>query len=461
MAKKSISSLYDGALDTAVKTFALNVETYSGDRRDQSISSGMLCTDLILGNGGWISGWHTSLGFEQAAKTTTASHTLVEAHKLQLPIKQVWDYERTLDPQYISNMHNNDGSLTPDSFGKRDKDGKWTKRPEIWSFQQDIGEDFFDAVHKTLKALPNKQRIGDDWFLVFDKTTANKKRLGEGYDKKLYRTMDKYCVPCENGRPQGFLMLDSYPTMNPGRMDEDEGSNQMAVAASMFSKHMPRVKGLLGSKKVVLVGINQMRLRPGPSFGNPEYEPCGEALKLNSDVRLKHRRMAPPQAYKNYGTKEGQDMVEPSWQGGGPDVYGYIKITVQKNKVGGAPKGTEIFQRIWVSDFEGVAHGLDPVFDVWQYLMLTGQLSGNLKAFTINAKFKTSANGKKMSLLELKTLMLGDKASKKKVAKKLKIEGNPRIAENCWKQLREGDGYKLFKVGEAEEEDEDEDDDDE
>jgi hypothetical protein len=57
---------YNNILDETAKKYALTIETYGGNRSEQSVSSGMLCTDLLLGNAGWLPGWHTSLGFEQS-----------------------------------------------------------------------------------------------------------------------------------------------------------------------------------------------------------------------------------------------------------------------------------------------------------------------------------------------------------------------------------------------------------
>ena len=116
---------YGSVLDETAKRFALTIETYDGNRSEQTISSGLLSTDLLLGNGGWLPGWHTSLGFEQSAKTTTATMTMVEAVKADVPIVQIWDYERSFDAQYARQMSNNNGAVNEKTFGKRKPDGSW------------------------------------------------------------------------------------------------------------------------------------------------------------------------------------------------------------------------------------------------------------------------------------------------------------------------------------------------
>lgn len=436
---------YSTILDETVKKFALTVESYESNKTDQSISTGMLSTDLLLGNGGWLPGWHTSLGFEQSAKTTDAIMTLVEAIKLNVPMIQVWDFERSFDSRYAVNMWNNDGTLTKESFGIRDADGSWKVKPKVPSYIVDTGEEFFDAVHHTLKRLPKKQKIGQKWYLIFKKDKASKAIVGDNYDQKIYRTMDVYAVEVPDGRPQGFILLDSYPTMNPSLLDGDEGNKRMAATASMFSDNMKRIKSLLGSRKVVLLGINQLRLRPGISFGNPEYEPGGEALKINTEIRIKHfPHDAPPQQFRVVGERDGINMIEPAWDKNGTDTYKYIKLTTQKNKVGGAPKGSSIYQRVWVSDSKGIARGLDPVFDCWQFLQLLGMIKGNMKKFDFEPNWIKNCKVKKMTFLDFKILILGDKDAKQKTCRKLGINENPRIIQNCRDMINSGVAYAIF-----------------
>jgi RecA/RadA recombinase len=462
MGKNKFEFDYNKILDETVKKFALTIETYGGVKSEQSVSSGMLCTDLLLGNAGWMPGWHTSAGFEQSAKTTTATMTLVEALKLGIPMIQVWDFEGSFDKNYVINFWNNNGdgsfAITDETFGIRNPDGSWKVKPRIPSYKVDTGEEFFTALHHTLKRMPKKQRIGEKWYLIFKKDKASKALVGSNYDEKMYRTMDVYAVEVPDGRPQGILMLDSYPTMNPELLDGDEGSKRMAAAASMFSDNMKRVKSMLSSRKVIVLGINQMRLRPGPSFGNPEYEPGGEALKLNSEIRIKHfPHISPPAQFRVVGERDGINMIEKGINGGN-DIYKYIKLTTIKNKVGGAPAGSQVYQRVWVADEAGEARGLDPVFDAWQFMSMIGMVKGNIKAFEWKPKWLKGVKVKKMSIVDLKVLMFGDKEQKQALCKKFGIEKNPKIAENLRAMLMDGTAYTMFKGGALKEEEDDDDD---
>lgn len=454
---------YGSILDATAKKYALTIETYGGNRSEQSVSSGMLCTDLLLGSAGWLPGWHTSLGFEQSAKTTTAMMSLVEALKLDIPMIQVWDFEGSFDKNYVINFWNNTGEgrhrVTSDTFGVRNPDGSWKVKPRIPSYKVDTGEEFFTALHYTLKRMPKKQKIGDKWWLIFPKNKESKALVGSNYDEKMLRTMDCYAVEVPDGRPQGILMLDSYPTMNPELLDGDEGSKRMAAAASMFSDNMKRVKSMLSSRKVIVLGINQLRLKPGPAFGNPEYEPGGEALKLNSEIRIKHfPHSAPPNQFRVVGERSGINMLEKGVNGG-VDTYKYIKLTTIKNKVGGAPAGSELYQRVWVADESGEARGLDPVFDAWQFMQLTGMISGNIRNFTWTPTWLKGVKVKKMSIIDLKVLMFGSKEAKQKHCKKFGIDKNPRVLDSLRAMLLDGSAYTMFKGGSVDVDDEGDDDD--
>lgn len=434
---------YGKVLDETERSFGVHSETFSGSKLDQSISSGMLCIDLLLGNGGWVPGWNTSLGFEQSAKTTTAIHALHKAYEMDIPVLQLWDYEKSFSAEYTTKFWGSQMDVAV--FGERDEKGNWTKQPRIRPYDEHTAEIFFDTLHATLKKLPKKRKVGGKWYLIFEDNKNNRARIGENYNKVLHKQMKVLAVECEDGRPQGFIMLDSYPAMLPDGMDGDEAGNAMAKQARMFSEQIKRVQGLIGSRGIVLLGINQMRKAPGVMMGNPEYEPCGEALKLASNIRLLHKACAVPSAF-NWGEKGAkQHISEKSFctSEGGVDTMRYITIDVEKNKMGGAPKGTRIYQRIWASDFKGEAKGLDPSFDTWQYLILTGQAEGTLKKFTIDMP-GNPLHKKTLDFGQLKALIVGDTDVKKKVAKKLKLDKNPKIRESCQAQVRDGSAYVMF-----------------
>ena len=275
---------YNQMLRDVEKQVSLNIETYSS-KLDQSVSSGMLSVDLILGNGGWIPGLHTSLGFEQSAKTTLVIHSLHEALAADIPVIELWDYEKTFSSDYAINFHNN-GHMTRDTFGKLGTGGRWEVEPRIPSYDSHTMEDFFNAVHALLKQMPRKRKIEDTWFYVYKKSQQNLRLIDGQYDKGLYRSLDKYCVEAEDGLPQAFLVIDSYPNMLPENMDSDEISGAAAVQARAFSDHLKRVKALIASRNAVWLGVNQIRTRPMIGYATGCFR--GQARVLMADGTEKY-----------------------------------------------------------------------------------------------------------------------------------------------------------------------------
>src|SRR5690606_20896194 len=93
----------------------------------------------------------------------------------------------------------------------------------------------------------------------------------------------------DRGGLQALLSLDSYPAMLTEKQDTDDPSAAMAIQARMFSEQLRRVKGRMRSKRIAVLGVNQLRQKPAVMFGSPDYEPGGEALKFfcfSSDTLL-------------------------------------------------------------------------------------------------------------------------------------------------------------------------------
>ena len=178
-----------------------------------------------------------------------------------------------------------DGEAHQRIFGLQNNDGKWVVPPRIRYYPMSIGEKFFDYVARLMRQLPDKLSKEGKWWLVYD--PENKlhkdyiKTKKPEYNEKYYKRTGKWWVETEHGLPQALIITDSYPAMNPEKMDVDDPSAAMAMQARMFSDNIKRIKGKMSAKRITVLGINQLRLRPGVSFGNPEYEPCGEALKFN------------------------------------------------------------------------------------------------------------------------------------------------------------------------------------
>ena len=88
------------------------------------------------------------------------------------------------------------------------------------------------------------------------------------------------------------VVIDSVAALVPaaeieGRMDEQ----QMGLQARLMSKALRKLTGAISKSKTCVIFINQIRMKIGVMFGNPETTPGGKALKFYSSVRLDIRRI--------------------------------------------------------------------------------------------------------------------------------------------------------------------------
>lgn len=383
------------------------------------------------------------------------------------------------DPSYQSNIvariaqlanMKKDGKVitVDDVFGVRNPDtGKYVIPPIFRLYTESIGDKLFDSMSALVKALPDKVFVGGKWYYVYDEKPKGDVEI----DRKL-SSRNSYYVEAENPHPELAIFADSYPAMYPETLDDGKGQG-MAAVARMFSENIPKIAGRLRKKGIVVIGVNQLRLRPGVMFGTPEYEPSGEAVKFISSVRIKNASRSVPHG-------KGQVEQERSVLMDGDDEYQYICMRTQKNKQYNST-GLESWQRVWKTDPQGNAHGFDPVWNVYDYLLLTGQAT----RFGTGAKRKIDlkildSHGKKVAYevegldwWDFKALILYQGKDRvehakelgltPKVYKELFAEG--KLYEHCRKQILDGCAinmaFQLKNGVGASEDDEDEEEDDE
>lgn len=270
----------DGTLDSIEKDLSMGGGALN--LNEQRMSTGLLGLDLVVGKG-MVPGWYTVYGPEQSCKSTGAMAIMSSALLSSVPYKAYFDYEGSGEPTYIENMLKTNGIAVSieDVFGVRDpRSSNWIKKPLIRYQKPQVAERFFDYVYKLEKSLPDKLCVGDDWYYVFDDTKENRKKVGDHFDKNYWRKTKKLRVPAPDGTPQALIVVDSYPAMLPERLDDEDAGAGMAAQARMFSEQIKRIKGRMSSKRIIIVGVNQLRQRPAVMYGSPEYEPCGDALKF-------------------------------------------------------------------------------------------------------------------------------------------------------------------------------------
>jgi len=98
------------------------------------------------------------------------------------------------------------------------------------------------------------------------------------------------------------IVIDSVAALVPkSELDGDMGDSHMGLQARLMSQAMRKLAGVVSKSKTCLIFINQIRMKIGVMFGNPETTTGGNALKFYSSVRLDIRRIA--------ALKDGENVI--------------------------------------------------------------------------------------------------------------------------------------------------------
>jgi recombination protein RecA len=88
------------------------------------------------------------------------------------------------------------------------------------------------------------------------------------------------------------IVVDSVAALTPKAEIEGEmGDTHVGLQARLMSQAMRKLTGIINKSKTALVFINQIRMKIGVMFGNPETTTGGRALKFYSSVRIDLRRI--------------------------------------------------------------------------------------------------------------------------------------------------------------------------
>ena len=89
------------------------------------------------------------------------------------------------------------------------------------------------------------------------------------------------------------LVVDSVAALVPrAEIEGDMGDPQMGLQARLMSQALRKLTGAIAKSNTIMIFINQIRMKIGVMFGNPETTTGGNALKFYSSVRLDIRRIA-------------------------------------------------------------------------------------------------------------------------------------------------------------------------
>ena len=98
------------------------------------------------------------------------------------------------------------------------------------------------------------------------------------------------------------VVIDSVAALVPNAEIEGEmGDSHMGLQARLMSQALRKLTGIISKSRTSVIFINQIRMKIGVMFGNPETTTGGNALKFYSSVRLDIRRISQ--------IKEGEEVV--------------------------------------------------------------------------------------------------------------------------------------------------------
>ncbi len=111
------------------------------------------------------------------------------------------------------------------------------------------------------------------------------------------------------------IVVDSVAALTPRAEIEGEmGDAHMGLQARLMSQALRKLTGAISKSATMLIFINQIRMKIGVMFGNPETTTGGNALKFYASVRLDIRKVS--------AIKEGEEVTG-----------GRVKVKVVKNKI--------------------------------------------------------------------------------------------------------------------------------
>ena len=185
-----------------------------------------------------------------------------------------------------------------------------------------------------------------------------------------------------------LIVIDSVAALPPrDEIEGDKGDHHMGLQARLMSQALRKITGNIQRSNCMVIFINQIRMKIGVIFGNPETTTGGNALKFYSSVRLDIRRIG--------AVKEGEEVV-------GNET----RVKVVKNKV-------------------------SPPFKQAEFQIMYGE--------GINVEGEILEFGQKLELIEKSGSWYshnGEKIGQGKVNASKYLKENPKIRDSLMKEIK-------------------------
>ncbi|HET9721847.1 MAG TPA: recombinase RecA [Candidatus Saccharimonadales bacterium] len=150
---------------------------------------------------------------------------------------------------------------------------------------------------------------------------AYAKRLGVDVDSLLISQPDSGEQALEvvetlvRSNAVDIIVVDSVAALVPqAEIEGDMGDAHMGLQARLMSQALRKLTGVISRSKTTVVFVNQLRMKIGVMFGNPETTTGGQALKFYSSVRMDIRRLSQ--------IKQGDTVIG-----------NHVRVKVVKNKI--------------------------------------------------------------------------------------------------------------------------------
>ena len=185
------------------------------------------------------------------------------------------------------------------------------------------------------------------------------------------------------------LVIDSVAALVPrAEIEGDMGDHHVGLQARLMSQALRKITGSIQKSNTLVIFINQIRMKIGVMFGNPETTSGGNALKFYSSVRMDIRRI---------GAIKDKDQI----------IGNTTRVKVIKNKVA-------------------------PPFKVVEFDLMYGKgISKNGELIDLGAKADIIEKSGAWYAYK------GEKIGQGKENAKLYLEKNPNVAEEIEKAVRE------------------------